>query len=306
MNDTKIFVIYHKKSKIFKSDIFEPFQTGCEDTDIDLGFLKDNSGDNISYKNKNYGELTSWYWVLKNYLPNNPETKYIGFCHFRRFLDFSKRPTPGVSFKQKLENKFTKGFNKITSKTVQNVIQDYDVILPTKEDFTKILDYKDFQDITVYKQYGHPRKDMDLLIDIIKEEYPEYCNAMNKVMEDHSMYCCLTFVMKKHLFEELAQWMFEILKKLEEKSDWSTYTSYIEIRTPAYLAERFFNIWLYKKIEEGNIKILERDSYLLVDKIDRRIKDRIKHFRRKIFQVNREKKILRLFGIDLIQGDKKC
>lgn len=302
MSNVKIFVIYHTKAEVFKSDIYEPFQTGCDDSDIDLGFLKDNTGDNISYKNKNYGELTSWYWVLRNYIPKHPETEYIGFCHFRRFLDFSRKPTKGVSFKQKLKKKFQKEFNAIDQETIRSTVQDYDIILPTQEDFTKSPDYKNVPDITVYKQYIHPQRDMDSLMQIINEEYPEYRVAMRNVMEGHTMHCCLNFVMKAQLFTELAHWMFEILQKLEKRSDWSAYTSYIQIRTPAYLAERFFNVWLNKKKEDGIIRILERNSYLLVDRIDWKLKEKLKHFRRKILHINRKKKFIKIFGMYLVRG----
>ena len=59
MPKVAIFVIYHKDFSIFKSDIFYPIQTGCDDTSMKLPALKDNTGDNISYKNKNYAELTA-------------------------------------------------------------------------------------------------------------------------------------------------------------------------------------------------------------------------------------------------------
>ena len=49
------------------------------------GMLLDNEGDNISFKNKSYCELTTQYWAWKNQTAD-----YYGFCHYRRYFSFSK------------------------------------------------------------------------------------------------------------------------------------------------------------------------------------------------------------------------
>ena len=46
-------------------------------------WLKDSEGDNISYKNKNYGEYTFYYWFWKNKLKDIADNKWIGFSHYR-------------------------------------------------------------------------------------------------------------------------------------------------------------------------------------------------------------------------------
>ena len=48
------------------------------------GWIRDNSGINISSKNKFYGELTFHYWLWKNNM-KNLEDKWIGFCQYRKF-----------------------------------------------------------------------------------------------------------------------------------------------------------------------------------------------------------------------------
>lgn len=47
--------------------------------------LLDNQGENISFKNKKYCELTTQYWAWKN-----QSADYYGFCHYRRYFSFSK------------------------------------------------------------------------------------------------------------------------------------------------------------------------------------------------------------------------
>ena len=48
-------------------------------------WLTDEKGVNISQKNKNYGTLTSIYWIWKNHIKKLKPNDYIGICHYRRF-----------------------------------------------------------------------------------------------------------------------------------------------------------------------------------------------------------------------------
>ena len=48
-------------------------------------WTKDNTGKNISNKNKYYGEYTFHYWFWKNMIDDIPEKNWIGFCAYRRY-----------------------------------------------------------------------------------------------------------------------------------------------------------------------------------------------------------------------------
>ncbi|WP_086244790.1 DUF4422 domain-containing protein [Campylobacter devanensis] len=98
----KILIAYHKPAPLIKSDIFVPIHVGrsvakeaSKDgviSDEDLKWLKDNmirddTGNNISYLNRSFCELTAIYWAWKNYDKlENPD--YIGLCHYRHFFQF--------------------------------------------------------------------------------------------------------------------------------------------------------------------------------------------------------------------------
>ena len=49
-------------------------------------WLKDNTLENISSKNKYYGEYTFHYWFWKNVLPKIDDNQWIGFCGYRLFV----------------------------------------------------------------------------------------------------------------------------------------------------------------------------------------------------------------------------
>lgn len=50
------------------------------------GVLHDNVGENISHLNPHLNEVTALYWAWKH--PEVRQSEFVGFCHYRRFLDF--------------------------------------------------------------------------------------------------------------------------------------------------------------------------------------------------------------------------
>lgn len=62
-------------------DTYLPLHVGRASAE-DLGYLGDDTGDNISLINCFYGELTGLYWIWKNYHSSD----YAGLCHYRRYF----------------------------------------------------------------------------------------------------------------------------------------------------------------------------------------------------------------------------
>ena len=58
--DIKILVAAHKKYWMPEDPVYLPLHVGAEGK-ADLGYTKDNTGDNISLKNPHYCELTGLY-----------------------------------------------------------------------------------------------------------------------------------------------------------------------------------------------------------------------------------------------------
>lgn len=250
----KIFLIYHKPCEIFKTEILEPIQSGCKSSPFNLGILKDNTENNISLKNKNYGEMTCWYWVWKNYLPKNPNLEYIGFGHYRRVLAFpnlkQKRDVKKISV-----SKFKKLLKNYNTNSIYQEIKDFDIIIFEKtKGKCSIEDY--------YKRF-HPDKEWDLMKKLFIKKYPQYKDLMINFFLQNDGYFRCNFIMKRYLFEDFMSWVFDLLNELEQHSDWSKYTDYNSIRTPAFLIERFMNIWIEIKKQEQNIKIKEQKMYII-------------------------------------------
>ena len=82
-------------------------------------WFSDKSGNNISEKNKNYGEYTYHYWMWKNYL-NNLGDGWIGFCQYRKFWSSEENNKEEIN----LNNLNNKVLKEIPSK-----LNEYDSIL---------------------------------------------------------------------------------------------------------------------------------------------------------------------------------
>lgn len=252
----KIFVGYHKPHEVFISNVYQPLLTADVEWEKEPNVIKDNTLINIAEKNKHYGELSGHYWVWKNFLPKT-NAKYIGFCHYRRFLDFNFHPTEIIPFKFVFAKEFSENmFEKYSEENILNAINGYDIVLPQKYPI----------ECNIYQQFlkYHTKEDIDTALAILGSLYPEYIDAAQEFLMSDELYTCLNFIMKTELVNEYMEWMFKILFELEKRSDWSKYTEYMTIRMPAYIAERFLNIWLLHNIKKRNLKILHTTSFLLM------------------------------------------
>ncbi|MSL72264.1 DUF4422 domain-containing protein, partial [Escherichia coli] len=82
----RIFVTTHKNVNTFDSKIMQPVQVGPKNYRFPWAF-HDDEGENISNLNPRYCELTTQYWAWKN-----EDADYYGFCHYRRYFDFTDTP----------------------------------------------------------------------------------------------------------------------------------------------------------------------------------------------------------------------
>lgn len=204
-------------------DVYLPIHVGKEGK-ADLGFIGDNTGDNISSKNANYCELTGLYWAWKNL-----KCEYIGLCHYRRY--FGQKPKDS-SLKAKKQAIFKR-------EDYEKLLGKCDVILPKKRNYY-------IESVRSHYEHAHKKSDLDEVEKIIQEKYPEYSNAFKVVMGRTKLHILNMFVMKKDLFDEYCQWLFDIEFELEKRIDISNYDAY-NARIYGFLSERLFNVWLEKQ-----------------------------------------------------------
>lgn len=197
--------------------IYLPIRVGAAINSDDLGYTRDDSGDNISSKNKNYCELTALYWAWKNL-----DADYIGLAHYRRHFTVRRGGD-----KQSLP---------VTGQELEPVLSSYDVILPRKRYY-----YIE----TTYNQYihAHHKEDLDITEAILKERYPEYLDAYKAVMGKSSGHRFNMFIMKKDVLGEYCEWLFGILFELEKRLDISQYSAN-DARVFGFVGERLLDVWI--------------------------------------------------------------
>lgn len=267
MEKLAIFCTYHRPAKVFASDCVIPIQAGAAESGIDLGFLRDDIGENISHLNGGFSELTAQYWVWKNYLPAHPELEYVGFCHYRRFLDFWHVPAQlqRDSFRWVVPECFESEILPLyTEKDVLAAIpKGADIILPkplcTHSRRKTMLALMHL----VFRGYG-----LAEACDIVQKQSPEMAPVFAEFLKSNREYHALTYLMRRPAFEAYAGWLFPVLEELHRRlaarSDYNP-----KGRLEGYVAEALENVFFNHAKKANRFSICECGGVKIIDKPER-------------------------------------
>lgn len=165
------------------------------------------------------------------------ESEYVGFCHYRKYWGFLD-DIPNID----------------------EIFEKYDAI--TLKPFGLRRNVKD--------QYGlcHNPEDMDIVQDIIYNDYKDYKEDFDAVMKGNTFFPCNMFIMKASDFEEYREFIWGVLQKFVEKvgtnidnrirrkknkyikSFYPNNTISYQYRIGGYLAERLTNVFFCKKFRK--------------------------------------------------------
>lgn len=238
--DIKILVATHKSYWMPTDNVYLPVHVGKEGKEY-IGFIGDNTGDNISTKNASYCELTGLYWAWKNI-----SADYIGLCHYRRYFT---RTNPINCEKKK---------QVILSRNEwEKLLEKHPIIVPDKRKYY-------IETNRSHYNHSHYAKDIDTTEKIIQEKYPQYINAFTKVMKRTWAHMFNMFVMRKDYLDEYCTWLFDVLQELENRTDITNY-NVIEARIYGYISELLLDVWLENKqyeYYEQNVAFLEPQNWI--------------------------------------------
>lgn len=238
--EIKILVATHKPYWMLVDNIYLPVHVGKEGKE-NIGFIGDNTGDNISTKNANYCELTGLYWAWKNL-----SADYIGLCHYRRYFTRSN-PVNCEKKKQAI----------LSCNEWEKILEKYPIIVPDKRKYY-------IETNRSHYNHSHYAKDLDITEKIIQEKYPQYIVAFTKVMNRTWAHMFNMFVMRKDYFNEYCTWLFDVLQELESRTDITKYDA-VEARIYGYISELLLDVWLETKqyeYYEQNVAFLEPQNWL--------------------------------------------
>lgn len=183
--------------------------------------LRDDVGDNISHKNRQYCELTALYWAWKN-----SSSKYIGISHYRRHFvlpdDWADR---------------------MEASKIDAVLPVPTPIFPTVQD-----NYIE----------RHDSKEWNALLEAIvaDNEYEGIERTALEVFSGTLYFPCNMLIARREVLAELCEWMFPIIDgvvgQIGDKED-----SYAR-RYPGFMSERLITVFMMHNRDRLNIALADK------------------------------------------------
>ncbi len=257
-NTVQILISCHKESSTPHTAVMRPIQVGSTLAGKHFPhMLHDDKGQNISALNKSYCEMTAQYWAWKHV-----KADYYGFFHYRRYLNLSAREYPEDRYGNVYEPVYTDKLIRRygwSEENLQNLTEQYDVITVKARES---LD-SEGRKMTVRQQYAAAaylqEKDLDTLMELVREMCPRYVAAMDRYMNGYEAYYCNMYICRADLFRTYCSWVFPLLEEFCAKTDMSEYDAQ-QLRTPGHLAERLWGVYVTYLKMQGQVRIKEAQS----------------------------------------------
>ena len=233
--DITIVVATHKQSPMPTDEMYLPLHVGAagkfnkDGSRVDFGYTRDDTGDNISDKNSNFGTQTGLYWAWKNL-----DSEYKGLVHYRRYFA-SENKVKGDMIASVL-----------THDEIKPMLGKYKIFTPKKRYY--VIE-------TLYSHYAHTHDENHFKIvrSIIEKDCPSYIVAYEKVLNRRWGYMFNMMILQKDLMDDYCSWLFNILFKTFEQVD-TTGLSAFDSRFCGRISEILFDVWVEHKLITGEIK----------------------------------------------------
>lgn len=190
----------------------------------DLGYQKDNDGENISEKNVAYNIMCVMYWAWKNI-----KADYIGVVHYRRHFSYEKN--------------VSKTFDNILSKSEAEILLNDTKILLEPKRWYPLLSIKNHY---IYTKGGYIKthqRDIQVLREVISDLHNEYVVSFDTVMNRSYYHSGHLLIMKKDLYRKYCDFIFSIGEEVERRleNERQDLTRYI-----ASMTELLIDVWVLK------------------------------------------------------------
>ena len=265
MNNLTMFCLSLNPSHLDLIKRLNYIPVGLGDLNFDQEWMKDKKGDNISNKNKNYGEYTFHYWLWKNYL-EEINSEWIGFCQYRKFFSLKNINEKNIPLNLLEQN---------VIKVIPSELDIYDCVLGKKSHvdnyrfkfFKKnlikiirspsVIFSKTKRSIKFHFDVFHGEGNLDLAIDLLEKEnrdsFRDFVNTKTS-FHPHNMFIC-----KKKFLIDYYQSIFPWLKKCESIFGFSDLKGYGMKRIYGFLAERYLSYWFQKNCRVTEYPIVFKD-----------------------------------------------
>ena len=259
--NTTMYVITHKSFEMPQISGYKSLLVGANN--INLNNIKlsmdyyDNTGKNISNKNKNYCELTGLYWMWKN-----SNSEILGLCHYRRYFTNAH-----IGSKEK---KF------LDAEDIEKIFKKYDVVVPKKRYYKE----KVIQAVNIAPNMDDIKEMERAILNVS----PEYIDAYYKFLNGNKCYLYNMCIMRKKILDQYCNWLFKILDFIENEYEIDNSDPY-RSRLFGFLSERLIYVWLIKNIDKLRIKEVrvvktdEKQLWLIGQEIKNHIRNIVYHLK---------------------------
>lgn len=252
----EVYVISHKEFEKPKIDCYKSLLVGADYNNAKLD-IADNVGDNISWKNKNYCELTGLYWMWKN-----SKADILGLCHYRRYFTKSL-----VSSSQKYY---------LNAEDINSLFKKYDIVVPCKRYYKE----RSIQAINIAPNM----EDIWEIEKAIAKLAPEYLDVYHDYLNGNECYLYNMCIMKKDILDQYCKWLFNLLDFIEKDYFVDNKDPY-RSRLFGFLSERLIYVWITKNIDRRKVKevrVVKTDEtaiWLVGQSIKNRIRNIVYHLK---------------------------
>ena len=231
---------------------------GLGENNFNNEWLRDNTKQNISSKNKYYGEYTFHYWFWKNMIDEISDKNWIGFCAYRRY--WANHNNMESNELNKIIN--NQNFREHVLQDVKNDWSNYETILGERIPFGKIKLSKIIKNggiksilrnlnsfiknqttVKFHFDIFHGNEKIDKAIDLLemKERSDFRIFINNQSFNKENMFICRS----KKIIKEYYNSVFPWLQRCENIFGFNL-NAWHEIRIYAFLAERYLSYWFNK------------------------------------------------------------
>ena len=258
MDDTKIYCMCLNEHHLDNLKKLKYIPVGLGSKNFSSEWTRDNTGENISYKNPYYGEYTFYYWFWKNILNKTNDGNWIGFTGYR--YHWSKNnllKSEEITKIVTIEN-----FDQYILKKIPKEWNNYECILGEKIyidnwKLSKILKHgkkkfllnpinflKKKHNIKLHFDVFHGNGKLKIAIDYLdkkeKQDFIKYVSENNSFNRENLFFCKSNNLMNEYFIS-----VFNWLKKCENSFGFDL-NGYGSKRIYAFLAERYLSYWFNK------------------------------------------------------------
>ncbi len=244
----KVYVASHVQVPKPELPYCTAIQTGAAQTTPWPGYLQDNVGDNISQKNRYFGELTGLYWVWKN--TTDP---LVGWCHYRRFFSpilFSQNNRTGV------------GVDLAMAQTILGR-DGYGTLFESELALSQII-----VPVMIHPEVSaaqwfcatHRPEDWTAMLAALVDVHPTEAEAATQYLSSvRPLHFWCMFITHRPLLDAYCEWLFPLLFHLETQITPSE--DNFLCRVFAFLTEHLFNWWTASR----GLQMVNRPVVFLAD-----------------------------------------